>query len=124
MKTTENELAVIRQELNELRQALAGMRGNGNGASLLEANAATDRRGMLKKMAGLAVGVATVGLLRPNSSQAASRISGVRTGRMSKNGAPDSNGDPWLVGTDGNFATLFTGLFNETTDQIDTQLRV
>jgi len=132
MSASENELAVIRQELNELRQAFTAMRGNGNGhaktngtsfVETAESNAMTDRRGMLKKMAGLAVGVATVGLLRPTSSNAAGRTTNPGTRRLNKLGAPSVTGDPWLVGTDED-ADVFTGLFNTTTAQIDTQLRV
>ncbi len=78
--TSPDELASIRQELNELRQALGAMRSNGNGhynkngSSLLEAaesTALTDRRGMLKKVGAIAAGIATVGLLRPTTARAA-----------------------------------------------------
>src|ERR1043166_3804086 len=85
------KLAEQSQELNELRRTVAGLRGKeiGSGncrsnvkdSSILEAaksSTPTDRRAMLKKVAGLAVGVATVGLLRPSSSVA--------------NGRPDSPG--------------------------------
>src|SRR6266446_161812 len=78
--TSPDELASIRQELNELRQALGAMRSSGNGhynkngSSLLEAaesTALTDRRGMLKKVGAIAAGIAAVGLLRPTTARAA-----------------------------------------------------
>src|ERR1051325_3875434 len=99
IKKSDNDLASIREELNELRQIVAGLRSNGhhngNGTSLLEANAATDRRGMLKTVAGLAVGVATVGLLRPANAKAAPRIGGK---------GPDNTGDNFITGA-GNFVS-------------------
>jgi hypothetical protein len=125
INTSENELAAIRQELNELRQTVAGMRSNGhsngNGASFLEAaesSALTDRRGMLKKVAGLQVGVATVGLLRPSGSKAATGRGG-----FSKTGVPSATGGNFILGMDNN-AGAFTGLFNTTTALLDTQLRI
>src|SRR4051812_33400065 len=87
-----HEVSEQRQELNELRQAdasmrsklaelLAAMRGNGNGPGSCRSNsepfieaaetgALTDRRGMFKKVASLAGGIAIAGLIRPNASKA------------------------------------------------------
>ena len=104
--TPESELASIRQELNELRQTVAALHSNGNGhyngngTSVLEAaesTALTDRRGMMKKMAGLAVGVAAVGLLRPSVSKAGNYNSNspLSNGR----GVPDVDGQPVLLGS-------------------------
>ena len=124
INNSENELIAIHQklneqsqQLNELRRALASMRSNGNGHPLIEAvesTALTDRRGMLKKVAGLAAGVATVGLLRPNESAAAKVI---------RTHAPSLNGDPWVVGVP-NDAQNPTGLENSTTTLASTQLNI
>jgi hypothetical protein len=112
---SDNELAAIRQELDQLRQTVAAMRGNQNGnGSLLEPNAITDRRGMLKTVAGLAVGMATVGLLRPSSSSGASKF--VAKG-------PENTGDPFITGA-ANFVSAATDVTyitgNSTTTLIDT----
>jgi hypothetical protein len=59
-----SELATLRSNGNAQH--------NGNGTSLLESaesTALTDRRGMMKKMAGLAVGVAAVGLRAAQQQQ-------------------------------------------------------
>src|ERR1043166_4165161 len=137
MNNRENELASIyqklneqEQELNKLRQAIAGLSGRSNGSpvSVSASNATTDRRGMLKTVAGLAVRVATVGLLRPNSSEAA-RNSGRQAGARAssainkRTGAPAATGSDWVLGTD-NDADMPTGLANSTFDLIDTQLLI
>lgn len=112
----DNDLASIRQELNELRAEMAALRKNGhgnhNGLDVLADPTLTDRRGMMKKMAGLAVGVAAVGLLRPSSSKA-------RTPTKSKTGSrtPHTTGD-FLVLGDTNDADVQTNLINSTTDLI------
>lgn len=102
-----NELAAIRQEMNELRTVLAAMRdGNGNHGSFLaaaETNAATDRRGMLKKVGAIAAGVAAVGLLRPATSHGAANWGVSRNGKES-NSNPDATGASLIIGQS-NFPT-------------------
>jgi len=106
----DNDLASIRQELNELRAEMTALRKNGNhnGLDVLTDPALTDRRGMMKKMAGLAVGVAAVGLLRPSSSKAA---------RPTSHRAPHTTGDNFVLG-DTNDADAQSNLINSTTDLI------
>jgi hypothetical protein len=120
--TPESELASIRQELNELRQTIGAMRGNGhyngNGTSVLEAaesTALTDRRSMMKKMAGLAVGVAAVGLLKPTGAKAAQKYASPNiTGGNMIIGAfnfPTAAGDRTVIENPGTvlFPVLFVG---------------
>jgi hypothetical protein len=97
--TSPNELAAIRHEMNELRASLAAMQnGNGHNRSFLavaEANASTDRRGMLKKVGAIAAGVAAVGLLRPSASQGAAMVNGFgKEGGMS----PNLTGGSFILG--------------------------
>src|SRR5438552_2899118 len=131
---SENELMVIHQklneqsqELNELRRSLAALHGNGNGhhqpngsgfLDAAESSSLTDRRGMLKKVAGLAVGVATVGLLQPGRAEATDRKPG-----FSKTGAPSTTGGNWILGQDNN-ADAFTGLQNTNAALVSTQLNI
>ena len=119
MDTSENELALIRQLIreelrNELHAAQCVNHGNGSdGRSLshsLESSALTDRRGMLKKVAGIAVGVATVGLLRPSDNGAAQL-------RSKTESSPTATGDPLLLGQfNAASGTDQTTIANATTD--------
>ena len=92
------DLSEIRRELTELRAEMAALRNNGHSRNgpleTLSESSITDRRGMLKKVAGLAVGVATVGLLHPVTSKG-SNGSSLTQG---KGQIPNANGDPLLVG--------------------------
>src|ERR1017187_1782203 len=73
MKTSSSELELLQQkmaaletEVAQLRQSLCPDRpANGNDFASV-----TDRRGMMKKIAGLAVGVAAAGLLKPSRALA------------------------------------------------------
>ena len=90
INTTENELALMRQELNELREAFTAFRnGNTRIPAAAQSDPITDRRGMLKKVAGLAIGAASVGLLKPVSSRAAGG---------QHEFSPDANGDALIMG--------------------------
>src|ERR1043166_4147487 len=86
------------RELKELRQAFADLRSNGMNTGAFNADkpgALTDRRGALKKVAGLAAGVATAGLLRPTRSAAENKLTAP---------APTNTGDNMTIGQS-NFAT-------------------
>ena len=119
INTSENDLAAIRQELNELRQAVGAMRSNGNGhdkgngtsfLEVAESTALTDRRGMMKKVAGLAVGVAAAGLLLPSRSGAT-----VPAPQKRLKGQPGTTGNPLLLGeNNASTGTDETILNNET----------
>jgi hypothetical protein len=82
LNSLEMEFRCLASEHANMARKLAALESNGNGhyngndSSLLEsaeATALTDRRGMMKKMAGLAVGVAAVGLLKPMTAKASSQ---------------------------------------------------
>src|ERR1043166_4649014 len=129
---SEKDLSAIRQqlseqstELNELRRELKSMRTNGNGnhqpngSSFLDAaqsNNLTDRRSMLKKVAGIAAGVATVGLLRPSNSTAA-------INRPKTIGARSATGDPGVLGQT-NTTDDTTELHNASLSLSDLQVEV
>ena len=103
MKTnsSETDLAVMRQELDLLKAKVAALANNRELDPVLENSPVTDRRGMMKKMAGLAAGLAAAGLLRPNSSKAGSRT-------------PNATGGNMILGTT-NDADAPTKLKNSTT---------
>lgn len=91
--SSENDLTLIRQLIREeLRNELQAIQSMARGTPLLsaaESSGVTDRRNMLKTVAGLAVGVATVGLLRPSSSKAAPKM-GVK--------GPEATGGNMIIG--------------------------
>ena len=78
----EIDLMAMRRELDEHRAKIAKLESAHATELNMESNAlgVTDRRAMLKKVVGIAAGVATVGLLRPNRARA-------------------NNGDPLSFGT-------------------------
>jgi hypothetical protein len=88
--SAESDLAVLREELNTLRAKVAALEKHGrfdsNGLKPVAGPAVTDRRGMMKKMAGLAAGVAAAGLLRPRSSRGKPALDG------------NFDGDPMIIG--------------------------
>ena len=115
----EAELAAIREQLAELRNSrrkldrleaeIAMLRNNSKTNDSNELSSVTDRRGMLKKVAGLAAGIAMAGVLQPAQSRGAQR---------NKLNSPDATGASMLVG-DPNTATMpgdVTSLNNATSD--------
>src|ERR1017187_782299 len=94
MKTSSSKLELLQQKMAALETEVAQLRQshcpdrpvNGNDFASV-----TDRRGMMKKIAGLAVGVAAAGLLKPSRALA-------------------NNGDPLTFGS----TTTGTGGNNQT----------
>lgn len=104
----EIDLIEIRRELDELRAKVAKLENGRARRTDLESDLPTviDRRGMMKKMAGLAVGVAAVGLLRPSGISAGGRGNPALDG---KGLVPAADGNPLVLGMS-NFATSYTFL--------------
>src|SRR5450755_2609068 len=73
MKTSSSQLELLQQKMAALETEVAQLRQSHcpdrptNGSDFASV---TDRRGMMKKMAGLAVGVAAAGLLKPSRALA------------------------------------------------------
>src|ERR1017187_830535 len=73
MKTSSSELELLQQKMAALETEVAQLRQSlcpdrpANGTDFASV---TDRRGMMKKIAGLAVGVAAAGLLKPSRALA------------------------------------------------------
>src|SRR5450755_4843309 len=73
MKTSSSQLELLQQKMAALETEVAQLRQSHcpdrptNGTDFASV---TDRRGMMKKMAGLAVGVAAAGLLKPSRALA------------------------------------------------------
>src|ERR1039458_4246757 len=73
MKTSSSQLELLQQKMAALETEVAQLRQShcpdrpANGTDFASV---TDRRGMMKKIAGLAVGVAAAGLLKPSRALA------------------------------------------------------
>jgi hypothetical protein len=101
---SDDNLTFFRQKLEQLEAELADLRKSQTNGYDTQLAGITDRRGMLKKVAGLAVGVATVGLLKPTGSRAAdNKLNGNEIW-------PDANDDPLLMGHNDNAGTSDTGV--------------
>src|ERR1039458_5479130 len=73
MKTSSSQLELLQQKMAALETEVAQLRQShcpDRPASGSDFASVTDRRGMMKKMAGLAVGLAAAGLLKPSRALA------------------------------------------------------
>src|ERR1043166_8527880 len=112
------------RELEELRQAVVKFHGDGNKITRsvrpADSDLLTNRRGMLKTVAGLAAGIATAGMLWPNDSKGTPARKSFRPSATGGNmiigqpNSPTNDGDVTSITNPG--TVLFDNLFAVTND--------